>query len=109
MVRVTKVNRNIKSLASDHAETVIKTLVGILTSSKAQDSARVSAGKELLDRGFGKAVSAVELSGKDGGPMEVSEMSEAEKLRRFPHAFAMLQEGLKESADSDEKDDSVDD
>jgi hypothetical protein len=109
MVTVKKVNRNVRSMASDHAETVIRTLVGILTSVKAQDSARVAAGKELLDRGYGKAVSSLELTGRDGGAMEVKEMSQGEKERRFPEFFADMMAAGQSEDDSDEKDESASD
>jgi hypothetical protein len=108
MVSRTKVKRNIRSMASDHAEAGIRILFGIASSAKAQDSARVAAIKELFDRGFGKSVSSLELTGKDGGAVELKEMSQGEKERRFPEFFADMMAAGQSEDDSDEKDDSVD-
>jgi len=44
---------NIRSLARAHTELALRTLSGIATSSK-NDSARVAAATELLNRGWGK-------------------------------------------------------
>jgi hypothetical protein len=40
--------------ARKHAETAIRTLVGIMTSSRASETARIAAVKVLFDRGFGR-------------------------------------------------------
>jgi uncharacterized NAD-dependent epimerase/dehydratase family protein len=43
----------IKSLARSHTRTAICTLVGVMTNPKAMSSARVSAAREILNRGWG--------------------------------------------------------
>lgn len=44
----------IRSLARSHTESAVKTLAGIMNSSKAPAAARVNAAQALLDRGWGK-------------------------------------------------------
>jgi len=57
-----KSTAELKALAGVHAETAIKALVGIAQNSES-DAARVSAIKELLDRGFGRSTQSVDLTG----------------------------------------------
>jgi hypothetical protein len=68
--RPNKVTADIKALAQVHAESAIRELATILTTSE-NDQARIAAAKELLDRGFGKATQHAEITGKDDGPVEM--------------------------------------
>ena len=52
----------LSDLARSHATTAIETLV-ILATQADSDSAKISACKELLDRGYGRAPQAVEHEG----------------------------------------------
>lgn len=61
-----KVTADIKALAQQHCEAAIIQLATILTTSESHQ-ARIAAAKELLDRGYGKATQAVEMSGPEGG------------------------------------------
>jgi hypothetical protein len=63
-----KATADIKALAQVHAADAITTLASILMKSDS-DTARIAAAKELLDRGYGKAMQGVELTGKDGQPV----------------------------------------
>jgi len=63
-----KVTADIKALAQAHGPEAINKLVKILTTSDS-DTACIAAAKELLDRGYGKAMQGVELTGKDGEPV----------------------------------------
>ena len=49
-----KSTRDIKALAQKHTPGALKTLVSVMSKSDS-DAARVSAAKELLDRGYGKS------------------------------------------------------
>lgn len=60
----------VKKLALDACPDVIRELVRISRESL-DERARVAAGKELLDRGLGKASQAVELSGAEGAPLTI--------------------------------------
>jgi hypothetical protein len=55
----------IRSLARSHTRTALNVLVGVMCSKDATAAARVSAANAILDRGWGKAVQAIE-SGEDG-------------------------------------------
>lgn len=67
-----KATKDIKALAQQHTPAALKTLVTILKDSES-DAARVSAAKELLDRGYGKSPQAI--TGTDGGPIVVEIMA----------------------------------
>lgn len=47
------------------------------------ESARVSAAVALLNRAYGQSPQAMELTGKDGGPVEMHEVSPTEVARRL--------------------------
>jgi hypothetical protein len=68
-----KITADIRALAQSHTETAISMLATILTTSE-NDSARIAAAKELLDRGYGKSTQAVEMSGKDGDPIAITKI-----------------------------------
>jgi hypothetical protein len=68
-----KITADIRALAQNHTETAIAMLATILTTSE-NDSARIAAAKELLDRGYGKSTQAVEMSGKDGDPIAITKI-----------------------------------
>ena len=61
--RRNKVTADIKGIAQSFGEEAIKSLVEIVRDGEAPHAARVSAVKELLDRGYGKAKQALEHSG----------------------------------------------
>lgn len=58
-----KVTADVKEIAQAYGEEAVKALVEIVRDGEAPHAARVSAVKELLDRGYGKAKQAVEHSG----------------------------------------------
>lgn len=57
-----KATSQIRALASEHAETAIQTLVDLMQSDETPAAARVSAAKELLERGFGRSGNYVSLN-----------------------------------------------
>lgn len=63
-----KATREIKALAQKYTDEALKTLVQVMQTSES-DQARVSAARELLDRGYGKSPQA--HTGEDGGPMKL--------------------------------------
>ena len=67
-----KTPTEIKSLARSHTKSALNVLAGIMNETTAPHAARVSAAKELLDRGWGKAVQAMEHSGKDGESLSIA-------------------------------------
>lgn len=67
-----KITADIKALAQVHGQAAIDTLVGIMSDVEAHPASRVAAAKEIIDRGYGKAVQAVEHSGLDGADLSLS-------------------------------------
>ena len=65
----------LKELAREQTAKAIKTLVDVMDNSD-RDAARVRAAEILLDRAWGRAPQAMELSGPDGGPIEWKKASE---------------------------------
>lgn len=67
-----RVTADIKALAQSFGPEAIEKLVQIVRDSE-NDAAKISAIKELLDRGFGKAAQAVIVNGdEEGGPVQFS-------------------------------------
>ncbi|WP_138438581.1 hypothetical protein [Marinobacter alexandrii] len=65
-----KVTAEIKQIAQSYGEEAIASLVEIMRGGEYPPAARVSASKEILDRAYGKAPQALELSGQGGGPIQ---------------------------------------
>lgn len=59
-----KAPADIRSLARQHTESALRTLVSIMNDEKAPVPARVNAAGYLLDRGWGKAHQSIEISGE---------------------------------------------
>lgn len=67
-----RVTADIKALAQSFGAEAIEKLMNIVRESE-NDAAKISAIKELLDRGFGRAAQAVILNGdEEGGPVQFS-------------------------------------
>jgi hypothetical protein len=67
--RPAKRTESIAVIARRYTETAISTLAEIAMSGRSE-LARVSAANALLDRAYGRPQQALELTGKDGGPVE---------------------------------------
>lgn len=64
-----KITADIKALAQEYGPAAIRTLAEIMQDTEQAAPARVAAARELVDRGYGKAVQATEITGKDGAPL----------------------------------------
>lgn len=64
--------RSLSDLAKDHTQAAIDTLIEVATDKAAPSAARVGAASAILDRGWGKPMQSVELTGEDGGPVQVT-------------------------------------
>lgn len=62
-----KATASIKELARQYTTEALEALVGVLRNSET-DAAKVSAAKEILDRGYGKATTVV-AGDDEGGPI----------------------------------------
>jgi hypothetical protein len=65
---------HLSELARAQAEVCIDTLVKILNNNKAPAAARISAAKELLERGYGKVSQAMTLSTENDIPRNIQIM-----------------------------------
>ncbi len=65
-----KSTAEIKELAQTYSAKALETLATIMRNSD-NDTARIAAAKELLDRGYGKVTQPMEVSGPGGGPIPV--------------------------------------
>lgn len=57
-----KATAYMRDLASQHADDAIQTLVDLMSSSETPAAARVSASKEIIERGFGKSGNIIVLN-----------------------------------------------
>lgn len=73
-----KLTAEVRELAAGYGPAVIRRLYDIVNDDEQPTAARVSAANVILDRGFGRPAQAVELTGRDGGPVETVRMSKAE-------------------------------
>lgn len=64
-----KMTADIRALAQEYGPAAIQTLAQIMQDTEQAAPARVAAARELVDRGYGKAVQQTEISGKDGAPL----------------------------------------
>ena len=80
--------RDIIELARSHGHHAIETLAKIMTNPKAPPAARVAAANAILDRGFGKPLQGVELSGHDRGPIEHVVITDEMRARALMALFA---------------------
>jgi hypothetical protein len=56
--------RDLREAAQGYSEEALTVLAGVMRDAEAPPAAKVAAARELLDRGFGKAVQAVDVSSK---------------------------------------------
>lgn len=70
-----KLTADVKALAAEYGAQAIRNLAEIANGKDQPAAARVSAANALLDRGFGKPVQAMELTGKDGGPVQQTQVT----------------------------------
>lgn len=58
-----KATADVRALAQEYGEEAVASLAAIMRNGELPPAARVSAAKELLDRGYGKSKESVDLSG----------------------------------------------
>lgn len=82
-----KVRHDIKVLAQGYGPDAIKRLYHLALNADSE-SVQVSAARELLDRGYGKALAQIAHTGKDESPIQTQDISMLELARRS--AFLMV-------------------
>lgn len=78
-----KRDKALTALAREFTEEALKTLAEVMRDATQMAKDRVKAAEVLLDRGWGKARESVEITGADGGPVQMvdySALSEEELL-----------------------------
>lgn len=65
--------RELAELCRKHGPDAVKTLIQVMQTGDPGD--QIAACKVLLDRGYGKAVDKLEISGPEQGPIDVRELS----------------------------------
>jgi len=66
-----KLPEDVKTAAREHTMKAIDTLVAVMNGRGANTaSARVTAARVILDRGWGTPLQTTEITGKDGGPIQ---------------------------------------
>ena len=70
----------VRAYAQEFGEDAITTLAQLMYHAD-DDRVRISAAKEILDRGYGKAPQAMGFTGRDGGPIQTEDMSDKETVR----------------------------
>ena len=78
---VNKATARIKAIAQEHGAAAIEQLVSLMSGSDS-DQVRVSACRELLDRGFGKPLAQVAHTDADDNAIETKTVSMLELARR---------------------------
>ena len=67
-----KIEGDIREIARKNCPEAIRILVEIARSKKAPHAARVAACREILDRGIGRPLQALEVSGENGQPIPMA-------------------------------------
>lgn len=75
-----KSTAQVKAYCQEFGEDIISMLVHLAYYS-IDPRVRIMAGKEILDRGYGRAPQGVEISGPDGGPIESVVLNRKELAR----------------------------
>lgn len=77
----------IQAAAQKYSELALKTLVNVMRTGET-DTARITAAKEILDRGYGKSVQAHKLQTAEGNDASMEDL--AENAARFTSAVLGL-------------------
>ena len=91
-----KVLHCIKVAARTHGTAAIKVLFKMMMSKDTAETVRLGCAKELLDRGYGKAIAVLTHTGADDGPIITQDVSMLELARRS--AFLMVMAGREKDA-----------
>ena len=75
-----KSTAEIKGYAQEFGEDAIS-VISLIMYHSIDPRLRVTAAKEILDRGYGRPAQGVELTGPDGGPIITSDMTSKEAVR----------------------------
>ena len=83
---------DLKVIAREKTAQAIATLVQVMSNRKSPAAARVTAACALLDRGYGRPIQMTELTGKDQGPIELTNATDLEVARRLAYFLQLAAE-----------------
>jgi len=66
----------------------IKTLAAVMRGAKTRPAEKIRAAEVILNRAWGTPTQSVELTGKDGGPLETASLAPAERAARIAEILA---------------------
>jgi hypothetical protein len=75
-----KATAEVKELALKHGPEAIRVAAKLMKSAESE-TARLTAANMILDRAYGKASQPLEHTGKDGGPIETVDVSDAARAK----------------------------
>lgn len=81
--------RELAALAQEHSGAALKRLVALMAS--ADGKVAVAACREILDRGFGRAPQALQLTGADDGPIRTEDVSSGPRMSPEERAAKVLE------------------
>ena len=67
---VSQIKLSMAERAREHAPDALRALYEIAIDKDVHPGARVSAANSIIDRAYGRPLSAMQITGKDGGPVE---------------------------------------
>lgn len=82
-----KADKTIRDLAREHCPEAIKTLVHVMRHGDTSAAKNVAA-NSIIDRGYGKPVQVTEMSGPEGGAIQI-EMTEIEEAKARARQLAI--------------------
>lgn len=95
--------KEVQSLARQHTEAAINTLVGIMQNPAAPSAARVSAAIAVLDRGYGRPPQSIDMALSDR--RDLCEFSDAELAAIISGTAARIEDLMDEAVDDEEAED----
>ena len=83
-----KVPDEIKQATRELSLEAIKTLAAVMRGAKTRPAEKIRAAEVILNRAWGTPTQSVELTGKDGGPLETASLAPAERAARIAEILA---------------------
>ncbi len=90
----------VRAYAQDFGEDAISILANLMYKSE-DEKTRISAAKEILDRAYGRAPQAMEVTGKVGGPIETKELDNIKRARGIGHILMLAERSEAALSESD--------
>ena len=89
-----RVRKTVEELCKQHAEAAVEYLAGLVTDESASEKSRIAACEQILDRGFGSAVSRVLHAQVDNGGQPAQAMGMDELIQAATRLLPNLDDPL---------------